>query len=82
MTKNAGLNWFWLPVPNGNYPMGDIHKRLIEAMPQLSQLLDEGTSARAQNPRGCDRQSRFSSVTIYHPCRSKRHDRPSRKGRG
>ena len=44
MTKNAGLNWFWLPVPNGNYPMGDIHKRLIEAMPQLSQLLDEGNS--------------------------------------
>ena len=44
MAKNAGLNWFWLPVPNGNYPMGDVHKRLIEAMPQLSQLLDEGNS--------------------------------------
>jgi protein-tyrosine phosphatase len=44
MTKNAGLNWIWLPVPNGNYPEGEVHKRLIQAMPQLSQLLDEGGS--------------------------------------
>lgn len=44
MTRNAGLQWIWLPVPNGNYPVGEIHKRLIEAMPQLSQVLDEGGS--------------------------------------
>jgi protein-tyrosine phosphatase len=43
-TKNAGLQWVWLPVPNGNYPEGDVHERLLEAMPQLSQLLDEGNS--------------------------------------
>jgi len=44
MTRNSGLQWIWLPVPNGNYPVGEIHKRLIEAMPQLSQVLDEGGS--------------------------------------
>jgi protein-tyrosine phosphatase len=44
MTKNAGLQWIWLPVPNGNYPEGEVHKRLIQAMPQLSRLLDEGGS--------------------------------------
>jgi len=44
MTKNAGLQWIWLPVPNGNYPEGEVHERLIQAMPQLSQLLDEGGS--------------------------------------
>jgi protein-tyrosine phosphatase len=44
MTRNAGLNWIWLPVPNGNYPEGEVHQRLIHAMPQLSQLLDEGSS--------------------------------------
>jgi protein-tyrosine phosphatase len=44
MAKNAGLQWIWLPVPNGDYPVGKIHERLIQAMPQLSQLLDEGGS--------------------------------------
>jgi protein-tyrosine phosphatase len=44
MTKNAGLNWIWLPIPNGNYPEGEVHERLVHAMPQLSQLLDNGSS--------------------------------------
>jgi protein-tyrosine phosphatase len=44
MTKNAGLQWIWLPVPNGDYPVGKIHEQFIQAMPQLSQLLDEGGS--------------------------------------
>jgi protein-tyrosine phosphatase len=44
MAKNAGLNWIWLPVPNGDYPVGEVHERLLQAMPQLSQLLDEGRS--------------------------------------
>jgi protein-tyrosine phosphatase len=44
MARNAGLKWIWLPVPNGNYPAGETHQRLIRAMPQLSQLLDEGAS--------------------------------------
>lgn len=43
-TKNAGLQWVWLPVPNGNHPEGDVHERLLAAMPHLSQLLDEGNS--------------------------------------
>jgi protein-tyrosine phosphatase len=42
--KNAGLEWYWLPVPNGKYPEGEVHKRLIAAMPELSHLLDEGKS--------------------------------------
>ena len=44
MTHNAGLEWIWLPVPNGNYPAGEVHVRLFAAMPHLSQLLDEGKS--------------------------------------
>ena len=44
LTQNAGLAWVWLPVPNGNYPAGEVHQRLVEAMPSLSQLLDEGAS--------------------------------------
>jgi len=44
IARNAGLKWFWLPVPNGNYPEGEVHERLLQAMPQLSQLLDEGGS--------------------------------------
>jgi protein-tyrosine phosphatase len=44
MAKNVGLNWIWLPVPNGDYPRGEVHDRLIQAMPQLSQILDEGGS--------------------------------------
>jgi len=44
MTKNTGMEWIWLPVPNGKYPEGEVHRLLLEAMPQLSQLLDDGKS--------------------------------------
>jgi len=44
MTRHAGLEWFWLPVPNGKYPEGEVHERLVHAMPELSRLLDEGKS--------------------------------------
>lgn len=40
----AGLEWIWLPIPNGNYPQGEVHERMLAAMPKLSQLLDEGKS--------------------------------------
>lgn len=43
-TRNAGMEWVWIPVPNGNYPQGEVHDRLLNAMPHLSQLLDEGNS--------------------------------------
>ena len=43
-TQSAGLEWIWLPVPNGNYPQGEVHERLLAAMPKLSKLLDEGKS--------------------------------------
>jgi len=44
MTTNAGIEWIWLPVPNGKYPEGEVHDRLIQAMPILSQLLDDRKS--------------------------------------
>src|SRR5829696_3635569 len=34
MTKNTGMEWIWLPVPNGKYPEGEVHRLLLEAMPQ------------------------------------------------
>ena len=43
-TNSAGLEWVWIPVPNGNYPQGEVHQRLLAAMPKLSKLLDEGKS--------------------------------------
>ncbi|HNK63575.1 MAG TPA: tyrosine-protein phosphatase [Anaerolineales bacterium] len=44
LTEASGMTWFWLPVPNGNYPEGMVHERMLAAMPQLSHLLDEGRS--------------------------------------
>jgi protein-tyrosine phosphatase len=44
MAQNAGLTWIWLPVPNGDRPVGEIHQRLTEELPRLSQLLDDGSS--------------------------------------
>jgi protein-tyrosine phosphatase len=44
LAQNAGLAWIWLPVPNGNYPEGEVHERLACALPELSSLLDEGNS--------------------------------------
>jgi protein-tyrosine phosphatase len=43
-TNSAGLEWVWIPVPNGNYPQGEVHQHLLAAMPKLSKLLDEGKS--------------------------------------
>lgn len=43
-TRKASLEWIWLPVPNGKYPEGEVHDRLLAALPVLSQLLDEGKS--------------------------------------
>ena len=44
MTKDAGMEWVWLPVPNGKYPEGDVHQLLLESLPRLSQQLDDGNS--------------------------------------
>ena len=44
LTEKAGMEWIWLPVPNGKYPEGEVHERLIQALPKLSQLLDNGKS--------------------------------------
>jgi protein-tyrosine phosphatase len=44
MTKDAGLEWIWLSVPNGKYPQGEMDERLIATLPVLSQLLDDGKS--------------------------------------
>lgn len=43
-TRKAGMEWIWLPVPNGNHPQGETHDRLFSAMPRLSGLIDEGNS--------------------------------------
>jgi protein-tyrosine phosphatase len=44
MTTLAGMDWIWLPVPNAKYPEGEVHERLLQAMPTLSKLLDDGKS--------------------------------------
>src|SRR5215216_3719305 len=44
LTRNADMEWVWIPVPNGKYPEGDVHERLMQAMPSLSKLLDDGNS--------------------------------------
>lgn len=43
-TKQANMEWVWLPIPNGNHPEGEVHQSLLDAMPRLSHLLDEGNS--------------------------------------
>lgn len=42
--QKNGLEWIWVPIPNGKHPEGEVHERLLQAMPVLSQLLDEGRS--------------------------------------
>jgi protein-tyrosine phosphatase len=44
MTQKAGIEWFWLPVPDGKYPEGEVHASLLNAIPKLSHLLDEGST--------------------------------------
>jgi protein-tyrosine phosphatase len=38
------MEWIWLPVPNGKYPEAEVHERLLQAIPELSKLLDDGKS--------------------------------------
>jgi protein-tyrosine phosphatase len=42
--QEKGMVWLWVPIPNGDYPRGEIHERLVNAIPQISALLDEGAS--------------------------------------
>ncbi|MBL8061619.1 MAG: dual specificity protein phosphatase family protein [Anaerolineales bacterium] len=44
LTLASNMVWVWLPIPNGDHPEGEVHKRLLAAMPNLSQLLDDGRS--------------------------------------
>jgi protein-tyrosine phosphatase len=44
LTKEAGMEWYWLPVPNGKFPQTELHQQLMQALPELSRLLDEGKS--------------------------------------
>jgi protein-tyrosine phosphatase len=43
-TRESGMEWIWLPVPNGKYPDANVRHLLLEAMPKLSWLLDHGNS--------------------------------------
>ncbi len=42
MAARHGLEWVWLPMPNAKYPQGEVHERLVAALPELARLLDEG----------------------------------------
>ncbi len=42
--RARGMQWVWVPVPNGDYPQGEVHERLVQAIPTISRLLDEGAS--------------------------------------
>ncbi|HEX5839591.1 MAG TPA: tyrosine-protein phosphatase [Anaerolineales bacterium] len=44
LTRESGMEWIWLPVPNGKYPDANVKHLLLEAMPKLSGLLDHGNS--------------------------------------
>ena len=44
LTRDSGMEWIWLPVPNGKYPDAEVQHLLMEAMPKLSGLLDHGNS--------------------------------------
>ena len=44
MASKYGIEWLWLPIPNGKRPSGEVHEFLLEAMPKLSGLLDDGRS--------------------------------------
>lgn len=44
LTRESGMEWIWLPVPNGKYPDADVQHLLMETMPKLSDLLDDGKS--------------------------------------
>jgi hypothetical protein len=44
MVQNSGLDWLWLPVQDGNPPVGDAHEAVARAVPELSRRLDQGQS--------------------------------------
>ncbi len=42
LAERHSLTWIWLPMPNANYPEGEVDARLRTALPELSRLLDQG----------------------------------------
>src|SRR5512133_1317950 len=42
LTQQAGMDWVWLALENGNLPQGEAHQCLAAAVPELSARLDGG----------------------------------------
>ena len=42
MVTHAGMEWTWLPVPNGKYPEGEAHEILLNGVKTLAEKLDQG----------------------------------------
>lgn len=42
LVQQAGMEWIWLPLENGNLPQGEVHARLAVAVAGLSTRLDQG----------------------------------------
>ena len=52
MARAANIEWVWAPLPNGNFPEGEAHDRLIEVMPKLG----------GGDPRGFGRCRRRTAI--------------------
>ncbi len=44
LIEQAGLGWTWLPLENGDPPEGETQARVLDALPDLVQLLDQGAT--------------------------------------
>jgi len=64
LSKSHGINWIGLAVPNGKYPEGEVHERLVAAMPELSRLLDEGNSLMIHCSAGIHRTGMVSYALL------------------
>ncbi len=42
--QNQGIEWVWIPIPDGSPPEGEVKDQIAEKLPELSSLLDQGKS--------------------------------------
>ncbi len=44
LVENVGIEWFWLPIENGQPPQGEASDALVLALPALADRLEAGRS--------------------------------------
>jgi predicted protein tyrosine phosphatase len=60
----AGMNWTWFPMENGNPPAGAAREKLLEVVPKMIEKLESGSSILVHCSAGIHRTGMFTYALL------------------